>query len=101
LRRIPEREDLGAVSGSPGPIFPYGLIRLARGDPTVFFPNGKMTLILPNAACACATRAPAAITAVRAQVAAEFWDDEHLDRIVDMSLRRAARLEALAGKRGP
>lgn len=42
-----------------------------------------------------ARSAPAAIKTVRSELAAEFWDHEHLDKIVAMSVKRAETLLAI------
>lgn len=39
-----------------------------------------------------ATRAPAAIHKIRRELAEQFWDDDHLDKIVVMSVKRAENL---------
>jgi serine/threonine-protein kinase HipA len=42
-----------------------------------------------------AARGPSVIADVRREIAREFWDDPHLDRIVVMSTERAAQLTAI------
>lgn len=46
-----------------------------------------------------ARRAPDAIAETRREIAAEFWDDAHLDKIVDMSVKRAQHLTEIVDER--